>query len=274
MARGTRHAGQGPDPALKKLAARTQTRTGDSTAAAEIADGWRAYAEQQQPEHEQPGIRAFAADLYRAALPGVAAGPRRQQIESRIAAAASESAGRPGGGTGVRVGFAFDKPGVLDSFEITGNAAINKDGEPVRSKGTPSLVTTEQSFGYPIRFEADANTLPGGNFDTRMMVFTAGKEAGGIGVFLGNSCNRLYKVVLPKRDIKFGDMTINVGQVYKVVITVDEQRKAKVRVGGKTLASEVIPHDVKLEGKIVLSGGQGSVVFKRCVVQAKPVEAK
>lgn len=268
------------DPALKSLAARTEKQRSDASdaatattaaaAGAEIADAWWAYAD-QQPEYEQPGIRAFAAGLYRAALPTMTVGLRRQQIESRIATAASGASHAPGARKG-GIEFAFAKPGILDEFEVTGNASITANGELLLSHGTPSLVKTKQSFRYPIRLEADAYTMPDGNLDMRMSVFSGGKEGSSINLVLGNSYNKFSNVSLLKRDVKFNDLTLTAGKVYKMVITVDERRKAEVQVDGKTLVSEVLPSDAKLEGKVVLSGGRGSVVFKRCVVYAKPAE--
>jgi hypothetical protein len=257
---------KGNDPKSKALAQKELSSPKDPEELATLGDEWWNLAE-GQTGRQKAKLQERAADHYRAAIAQIPVGLRKRQIEARIEAfELGESDGFPDKVAGITE-YNFNKPGTLASFDVTGNAVINARGELDLSNGTPSSIASKQIFHFPIRAEFEVYCAPDGVLDINPGILTS-NEREGLCLSFGDSFNRVSSVKLYGKSTKVELDPIRATQVYKVVLSIDQNHKAEVELDGKTIYSAPVPRDVKLDGHVVLSGGRGHVVYTHCIVFA------
>ena len=157
---------------------------------------------------------------------------------------------------------------LLKAFDVTGHAKINASGELELWNGTPSAAVTKQNFAFPISAEFEACCLRDGAQDIFPAIL-GDKEGEGLSLTmgsggLGGTCEA--HLFGKKTRLELARMETN--RVYKVVLSIDASRNAEIRLDGKTVFSQIVPAETPLKGHVVLSGGRGHVLYKRCVVTA------
>lgn len=254
---GLRHLARSADPALKGLARRELSAPKDGAAMAALADAWWAAA-QSGPKADAERFRARATDWYRRALPELE-GIHKTMAEKRIALA---------GPAVVPAVYKFANAAALDDFDLHGDVRIAPGGGLEMVKGDPrSFAISRKRYAYPIRLEIDVMCKADGPIDIFPSLFTEA-DMGGLWFAWGRDHGTATAVQVFDAVNTVGHIPIQPDRVYRILMSVDSNRKFTVEVDGRNVFKTQLPLELKLEGPICLSGGIGHVIYKRVTIEA------
>lgn len=257
---------RGNDSKLKALALE---ESGFSRATAEarakVADEWWMLSA-SLPDAAKAQVLKHAADIYGQAMPRLE-NLRRKLAEERIAEASAIVAGIVS--SPIRKTYQFDDATALDEFEVDGNARVTSTHELDLSHGMPSAVMSKQKFRYPIRAVFEVYCKSDGVMDIFPSIL-AERENNGFGLVLGGDHNHQSWLGVFGSFSKLSLEPVQPDHVYRIVLSVDKARNATVELDGKEIYRGPIPAGAGPEGVVILSGGRGHVVYRRCTLTAFP----
>lgn len=265
--RGMPMIAKGSDRALAALAARSIASSTQAAARADIADEWWALAD-RSPEPRRSRIKAYAGQWYYSALTDLPAGLRRTSAEARANEARLTEIAISPYSAEVRVVYAFNDPAVLDDFNVgSGTAKINKAGE-LEMRGDQVHLMTKIRYAAPMKAEFEVYCQPGGTLDIFPRILTD-RPNGGLELSYGTSYNKQTEFSVFGARATLPHDPIRPNNVYRVTLSVDRLRVARIEIDGKVLVERQLAADARPSGHVVLGAGRGRVVYRRCVITAQ-----
>ena len=270
--KGLPYLARGSNEKLRELAAAELSGATEPAKDLQVADGWWDYAESiGTPAPDANAIKLHAATLYQRSQ-DAATGLAAKAVETRMKEAA-DIAAQLGEPAPVLV-YTFADQSTMADFNVVGNATILGGGGVQLSHGTPSEIFTKATFRAPIRVEFEAHCLADGILDVMPCILTTGNDhATGLGMSIGTSYNRATALWAFGVRVKLPHTPLKANETYRIVLSVDKDGTAIAEIDGRVVYKAAAPKGAPLEGHIIISGGQGDVVYTKVTIRGSNVAA-